>query len=40
MSLVTVAVPQSESDLSVMLCLLEASGIPAFVLLGEGNAKS
>jgi hypothetical protein len=31
MSLVTVAWPQSESDLSVMLCTLEAHGIKAFV---------
>jgi hypothetical protein len=34
MSLVSVAEPQSESELSVMLCLLEASAIPAFVFGG------
>ena len=34
MSLIPVAEPQSESDLSMMLCLLEAEGIPAFVHSG------
>jgi len=31
MSLVPIAWPQSESELAVMLCLLEAEGVPAFV---------
>jgi len=31
MSLVAIASPQSESELSVMLCTLEANGIKAFV---------
>jgi len=31
MSLVAVAEPQTESELAVMLCVLEAEGIPAFV---------
>jgi hypothetical protein len=31
MSLVAIASPQSESELSVMLCTLEAHGIPTFV---------
>ena len=34
MSLVSVAEPQSESELSVMLSLLEANNIPAFVQNG------
>ena len=34
MSLIAIASPQSESDLSVMLCTLEAYRIPAFV---QGN---
>ena len=31
MTLVAVAKPQTESELAVILCLLEAEGIPAFV---------
>jgi len=31
MSLVPIAAPQTESELAVILCLLEAEGIPAFV---------
>jgi hypothetical protein len=31
MSLVPIAAPQTESELAVILCLLEADGIPAFV---------
>lgn len=31
MTLVAVASPQNESDLAVMLCLLEANDIPAYV---------
>ena len=31
MSLVSIAQPQTESELAVILCLLEAEGIPAFV---------
>jgi len=34
MDLVAVAEPQSESELAVMLSLLEANGIPAFVQNG------
>jgi hypothetical protein len=30
-SLVPIATPQTESELAVILCLLEADGIPAFV---------
>ncbi|MGN6729687.1 MAG: hypothetical protein ACTHJG_07635 [Rhodanobacteraceae bacterium] len=35
MSLVAIASPQSESELSVMLCTLEAAGIQAFVQGGS-----
>jgi len=31
MNLIAVASPQNESDLAVMLCLLEANNIPAYV---------
>ncbi|GEM_PF-2565226 len=31
MNLIAVASPQNESDLAVMLCLLEANDIPAYV---------
>ena len=38
MSLAVVAEPQTESELAVALCVLEAAGIPAFVSAGFGSA--
>ena len=37
MDLVVAAEPQTESELAVTLCLLEAAGIPAFVSAGLGS---
>lgn len=37
MSLAIVAEPQTESELAVTLCVLEAAGIPAFVSAGFGG---
>ena len=37
MSLAVVAEPQTESELAVTLCVLEAAGIPAFVSAGFGR---
>jgi hypothetical protein len=37
MSLALVAEPQTESELAVTLCVLEAAGIPAFVSSGFGS---
>jgi hypothetical protein len=37
LSLVVAAEPQTQSELAVMLCVLEAAGIPAFVSAGLGS---